>query len=92
MECAENWPWSSVRAHHAGQDGALVKVAPLLDCYGDFTEFLAQEAEDEHVRRLRMSETTGRPVGSEQWLHSLGNEIGRVVLPQKRGPKRRNLD
>src|SRR5437762_754215 len=28
---AEDWPWSSVRAHLAARDDGLVKVKPLLD-------------------------------------------------------------
>lgn len=30
---AEDWEWSSVRAHLAGQDDRLVKVRPVLDRY-----------------------------------------------------------
>ena len=34
-ERAEDWPWSSARAHLAGRDDGLVAVAPLLDAVGD---------------------------------------------------------
>ena len=30
VERAEDWPWSSARAHLAGRDDGLVEVAPLL--------------------------------------------------------------
>ena len=33
---AEDWPWSSARAHLAGQDDPLVKVGPLLAMIGDW--------------------------------------------------------
>jgi putative transposase len=31
VACAEDWAWSSARAHLAGRDDALVRVAPLLE-------------------------------------------------------------
>ncbi len=32
---AEDWPWSSARAHLAGRDDGLVAAAPLLDMAPD---------------------------------------------------------
>jgi len=37
---AEDWPWSSARAHLAGRDDQLVKVAPLLGMIDDWAAFL----------------------------------------------------
>jgi putative transposase len=31
---AEDWVWSSVRAHLAGEDDSLVSVRPVLDRWG----------------------------------------------------------
>ena len=28
---AQDWPWSSVRAHLAGEDDGVVRVAPVLE-------------------------------------------------------------
>lgn len=88
---AEDWAWSSVRAHVAGADDALVKVAPVLDRYGSFADFLGAQVDDrdESWRRLRMSETSGRPLGSDAWLGALEARTGRTLKPQKRGPKPR---
>jgi putative transposase len=36
----EGWFWSSARAHFAGEDDELVRVAPAIDRYGDFAAFL----------------------------------------------------
>jgi putative transposase len=38
---AEDWAWSSVRAHLAGRDDGVVKVSPLLERVDDFAAFLA---------------------------------------------------
>jgi putative transposase len=59
-----DWAWSSARAHLAGSDDGLVKVAPLLDRIGDFAAFLGSDEDQQATRALRMAETTGRPLGS----------------------------
>ena len=38
----QDWRWSSVAAHFAGEDDELVEVAPLLERYEDFRLFLDQ--------------------------------------------------
>lgn len=85
---AEDWPWSSVRAHLAGADDGLVKVAPVLERYPDFATLLAEGADDDNAwRALRQSETSGRPVGGAAWIAMLEARTGRRLAPQKRGPK-----
>jgi putative transposase len=85
---AEDWPWSSVRAHIAGEDDALVRVAPALERYGSFAGFLGSAADHADAwRALRRSETTGRPLGSADWIAALEAQTGRTLAPQKRGPK-----
>jgi putative transposase len=85
---AEEWPWSSVRAHLAGEDDALVRVAPALDRYGRFADFLGSQDDDaEAWRALRRAETSGRPLGSAGWVADLEARTGRALAPQKRGPK-----
>lgn len=86
-ERAEEWPWSSTRAHLAGEDDELVEVAPLLDRYGDFSTFLGGDEDQQATRALRRAETTGRPTGNDDWLRELEEKTGRVLAPRKRGPK-----
>src|SRR3954463_2194609 len=45
VDRAEDWAWSSVRAHLAGADDALVVVQPAQDRYGDFASFLGTPAD-----------------------------------------------
>jgi putative transposase len=91
VERAEDWRWSSVRAHLAGEDDALVHVAPALDRYGSFADFLGSPADYADAwRALRRSETTGRPLGSVDWIAALEAQTGRSLAPQKRGPKPKN--
>ena len=85
---AQDWMWSSVAAHLSGEDDGLVSVAPVLDRYGKFADFLGEDAGDDTAwRRLRMSETSGRPLGEDAWLQEIEQKTGRTIRPQKRGPK-----
>ena len=87
VERAEHWPWSSARAHVAGEDDQLVEVAPLLDRYGEFAAFIGGEQDEQATRALRLAETTGRPVGGTDWVAEIERRSGRTLAPRKRGPK-----
>ncbi|HXZ01173.1 MAG TPA: transposase [Stellaceae bacterium] len=93
VERAEDWKWSSVRAHLRGKDDGVVTTAPVLDRVGPFADFL-REAFDEAsaFAPLRRSETTGRPIGSEVWIKRLEHAAARPLAPRKRGPKPRKRE
>ena len=88
VERAADWPWSSAAAHLAGADDGLVKVEPVLARYGDISALLGAGEDDVYVR-LRQSETTGRPLGSEAWVEGLERQTGRVLKQKKRGRKKK---
>lgn len=67
---AASWPWSSDRAHLAGIDNELVKVAPLLSMAGNWKLFLTG-TEEEQMNAIRKHERTGRPLGSEGFVEKL---------------------
>ena len=85
----QDWACSSANAHLSGSDDELVTVAPVLERYGNFAAFLDQEEDATAFRMLRQSETTGRPLGSDEWIEKLEKLIARHLKPQKRGPKRK---
>jgi len=90
VERAEDWRWSSVNSHLSGKDDELVKVAPVLERYGDFAKYLAQDDESlAGFRSLRQSETTGRPLGDDDWMDRISAMVGKDLKPKKRGPKGR---
>lgn len=85
---ARDWKWSSARAHLAGRDDAVVKVAPVLERTGDFSRFLREPIdEDLAFAALRRTETIGRPIGGKDWLMALERQTGRILAPGKRGRK-----
>jgi putative transposase len=45
VERAEDWPWSSARAHLAGRDDGLVRVAPVIARVGRFANLIETESD-----------------------------------------------
>jgi putative transposase len=84
---AEDWAWSSVRAHLKGADDGVVSVAPALARFDRFADLLAAGAQDEAVRfaALRAAETTGRPVGAPAFIAGLERRLGRRLTAPGRG-------
>ena len=92
VERAEDWPWSSVRAHRRGKDDGVVTTAPVLERVGSFADFLAEPFDEAAAfTPLRRSETTGRPIGSDVWIERPEQSFARPLAPRKRGPKPREL-
>src|ERR1700719_3713990 len=58
---AEEWAWSSVRAHLAGEDDSLVSVRPVLDRWPTFRDLLPEDCEEKFIS-LREAEDIGRPL------------------------------
>lgn len=81
-----SWQWSSARAHLAGLDDQLVKVAPLLGMVGDWNLFLSA-ATDEEMEKIRRHERSGRPLGSESFIERLESTLDRILKSGKPGPK-----
>lgn len=84
VERPEEWPWSSVRAHFAGEDDALVKVAPIQGEIGDWSRFLMENVRADIFRR---HELTGRPLGGADFIQHLERTLDRVLIKRKPGPK-----
>ncbi len=87
---AADWPWSSVRAHLAGQDDGLVSVAPVLERVPDLKAALAQAVPEAVAVALRRAVGAGRPLGDAGFLDALEARLGRPLRPRKRGPKPRS--
>ena len=87
---AQDWPWSSARAHLKGRDDGLVTVAPLIERTARrFADLLDEGPTQQELAALRAAETIGRPLGSPAFLDRLEVRLGRSVRASKRGrPKR----
>ena len=90
VRSAGDWPWSSARAHLAGRDDCLVEVASLLAMVPDWNAFSNSGLPEEDFRDIRRHARTGRPLGDEAFLGRLEDMVGRILEPQKPGPKPRH--
>ena len=84
---AQAWPWSSVRAHLQGQDDGLVTVQPVLDRVERFADLVAADLEEPAFGRLRAAESTGRPLGTAEFVADLERRLGRPVARRAPGRK-----
>ena len=89
----KEWAGSSARAHLAGTDDGLVTVKPILDRVGagGLAGLLRPDAKDEAAfAALRGAETTGRPLGNDDFIKGLERLLGRPLRGglQAANPKR----
>ena len=89
---AQDWRWSSTRAHLRGRDDGVTALHPIKDRFPHFADLLATDADPELFDRLRAAESIGRPLGSDRFLARLERRTGRTLKPAKRGPKPADTD
>jgi putative transposase len=90
-ERAQDWPWSSARAHLTGTPDGVTTLAPALERVEDFAAFLGAH-DAAAFEALRRAEITGRPIGGSIFLDALEARLGRTVKPQQRGRKRKDVE
>ncbi|MGQ3685017.1 MAG: hypothetical protein ACUBOA_08470 [Candidatus Loosdrechtia sp.] len=72
----QEYRWSSARSHLAGQADRLVHVAPLLEMFGKWDDFLSRSLPDEQAGEFRCHERTGRPHGTDSFIDRIENALG----------------
>jgi putative transposase len=87
VERAQDWRWSSARAHLRGRDDGLTALAPVRDRFPRFADLLDGEPEQDLFEPLRAAESIGRPLGNDRFLTRIERQTGRRLKPGKRGPK-----
>jgi putative transposase len=85
---AQDWRWSSTRAHLTGKDDGITARAPIRERFPDFADLIAA-ADAEAFARLRAAESIGRPLGDDRFLAKIERATKRRLKPHKRGPKAR---
>jgi len=87
VERAQDWRWSSTRAHLRDKDDGITALSPIKDRFPRFADLLATEPDAEAFARLRAAESIGRPLGSDGFLARIERLTARRLRPGKRGPK-----
>jgi putative transposase len=89
---AQDWKWSSVRAHLGRGDDGLTDVRPARQRFARFADLIEAQSDAEATERLRQGESIGRPVGSSDFLARIEALTARQLRPRKRGPKPARTD
>lgn len=82
---AQDYPWSSARAHALGMDDSIATVKPLLGMVPDWLDFLSDSGQPDVGESLRYHERTGRPMGDESFLRRVEDHLGRDLHPGRPG-------
>ncbi len=87
---AEDYRWSSCKAHIQGEDDILVKVRPLLETIPDWQELISTGLSEDDRDVIRCHERTGRPLGDASFIDHLEELTSRLLRKKKPGPKKDN--
>ena len=86
---AEDYPWSSAPAHILGKTDRLLSPFYLTERIKDWRAYLREGLEAEVSEVFRKHESTGRPLGDEDFLIRLEKITGRILRKRKAGrPKK----
>ena len=92
VERAQDWPWSSARAHLTGEPDGVADLKPMQDRLPSSAGlFDLLETDVAAFDALRKAESIGRPVGNEAFLDRITGQTGKAVKPGNRGrPRKEN--
>lgn len=83
---AEDYPWSSARAHHRKYvDPLLDPARPFPGTVPDWATWLAEGLEDVAAEAIRSRTTAGLPLGDASFVAALERELGRRLSGPPRG-------
>lgn len=87
---AEEWRWSSARAHLHNAPDRLVNVTAMRERISDWQSYLADDGQPDLSRAVREHTRTGRPAGADDFIDSLEELTGRRLRRRKPGPAPKN--
>jgi len=89
---AEDWRWSSAKAHIEGVDDNLISLKPMLCLVEDWKSFLEEQTIEEELELFRKYSRTGRPLGGKGFIGKLEEKLKRTLQKKKPGPKKKRND
>jgi REP-associated tyrosine transposase len=89
VQAAEDYEWSSARAHVRKEPNPLLTACSLENVITDWAAYLRQGDHPQDIERFVRHGQTGRPLGDEDFLKRLEGLTGRILVPKRRGRKKR---
>lgn len=83
---AEDYHWSSAEAHVRKIHDPLLSSCYLMDEIKDWEDYLHDDRDDETFeKQIHKHSTTGRPLGSDEFIQKLEEMTGKVLQKKKAG-------
>jgi len=90
VERAEDYPWSSAKAHVTKVKNNLLSDNFVLSEINDWSSCLAEEDSERDKTLFIQHANTGYPLGDKKYLDELEKITGKNLKRRKPGPKKRN--
>lgn len=87
---AEDYPWSSARAHVFKEKDVLLADNFMVSEIQDWSSYLRENDSETDRNLFKKHIRTSRPLGDEKFLTKLEEITGRVLRKRKPGPKKNN--
>jgi len=84
---AEDYPWSSARAHVFKQNDVLISGHENILKIEDWSAYLEEPDDKGFIEQIEQHEKTGRPLGSDKFVRELEKLTGRKILRRPPGRK-----
>lgn len=84
VNLAEEYEWSSARAHVFGLSDELLSPFPLHSQIDNWSGYLRNREAEEELKQFRKNSGSGRPLGSEDFLARIEKITGVELLPGKK--------
>ena len=82
---------SSAQTHVQKLKNPILSNFFILDEINDWKKYLNQTEGEGDLKKLRLHEETGRPLGEDIFVKKLGLLSGRQLMKKKPGPKQKNI-
>ena len=85
---AEDYYWSSARAHVFGVKDEILSDFDLTSVIPDWASYLKEETSESDIALFRYHAKSGRPLGNDRFLDELERRTGRSLRKRKPGRKK----
>jgi putative transposase len=91
VENAENYSWSSAKAHVFRKKDELLSDFYLTSKIPDWASYLREETSESEKEHLKSHVHSGRPLGNDEFIEHLERMLGMSLRKKKTGPKPKKL-
>ncbi|NMC65970.1 MAG: transposase [Acidobacteria bacterium] len=80
---AEDYPWSSARAHIFKWDDPVLSSFFMIDQIKDWRAYLQEKESEEDLEKIRKNQSSGHPLGNERFYNQIEKLTGLKLKKEK---------